>query len=94
MLFAVANQRKTQSLIEGSRMKMIGVTSGVSDLILLTPRNGYGSLCIELKDGKRGRQSPSQHEWELAALSNGNKYVICRNVDEFMKEVTAYLESK
>lgn len=26
-----------------------GLTPGVSDMILLTPRHGYGSLCIEAK---------------------------------------------
>jgi len=93
MLLAVPNGG-SRNLLEAAKLKQMGVVAGVADLLLLTPRNGYGCLCIELKDGKRGRQSQAQHEWELAALSAGNKYVICRSVDEFMKEVTAYLESK
>jgi len=81
----------SRNLIEASKLKQMGVTAGVSDLILLYQQNGYGSLCIELKDGKKGRQSKSQHYWEMVAMTLGNKYVICRSVDEFMKEVNEYL---
>jgi len=93
MMIAVPNGG-SRNILEAAKLKQMGVVAGVADLLLLTPRNGYGCLCIELKNGKRGRQSPAQHEWELSALSNGNKYVICRSVDEFIHEVTAYLESK
>ena len=89
MLFAIPNGGSRNSL-EAHKLKMTGVTAGVSDLILLTPRHGYGSLCIELKS-VNGKQSPSQHEWELEAISAGNKYVICRSIDEFMCEVNQYL---
>ena len=47
-------------------------------------------VAIEMKVGK-GKQSLTQHEWELEAISAGNKYVICRSIDEFMKEVNQYL---
>ena len=91
MIFAIPNGG-SRNPIEASKLKMTGVTAGVSDLILLVQRNGYGSLCIELKVGK-GKQTPLQHEWELNAMTFGNKYVICRSVDEFMKEVNEYLNS-
>ena len=70
MLFAIPNGGKRQPKInaygkryspEASKLKQMGVTAGVSDLILLYSKNGYGSLCIELKDGTKGRQSKSQH---------------------------------
>ena len=89
MLFAIPNGGSRNSL-EAHKLKMTGVTAGVSDLILLTPRHGYGALCIEMKVGK-GKQSMTQHEWELEAISAGNKYVICRSIDEFMCEVNQYL---
>jgi hypothetical protein len=92
MMFAIPNGG-SRNKIEASKLKMTGVIAGVSDLILLVQSNGYGSLCIELKDGKKGRQTPLQHEWELNATTHGNKYVICRSVDEFMKEVNEYLNS-
>ena len=99
VLFAVPNGGKRESRInqygnryspEAQKLERMGVVAGVSDLILLTPRHGYGALCIEMKVGK-GKQSPAQHEWELEAISAGNKYVICRSVDEFMNEVNQYL---
>lgn len=93
LCFAVPNGG-SRNAFEAHKLKLTGVTPGVSDLILLVQRHGYGALCIELKNGKHGKQSPAQHEWELAALSAGNKYVICRNVDEFMSEIMSYLESK
>jgi len=99
MLFAVPNGGKRESRInqygnryspEAQKLERMGVIAGVSDLILLTPRHGFGALCIEMKVGK-GRQSLAQQEWELEAISAGNKYVICRSVDEFMNEVNQYL---
>ncbi len=67
-----------------------GLVSGVADLILLVPRNGYGSLCIEMKTQK-GRLQETQKEWQRAAETNGNKYVVCRSFDEFRQEVVSYL---
>jgi hypothetical protein len=90
MLLAVPNGGK-RNVREAAKLKSMGVTAGVSDLILLVQRHGYGSLCIELKNGKKGRQSQAQHEWELNAITYVNKYVIWRSVDEFMKEVNEYL---
>jgi len=93
--------------IEGAKLKRMGVRPGVADLILLTPRQGYGSLCLEAKVRKgdiyrignknimvkqSGKQSEAQHAWELAALSAGNKYVLFWNVNEFMQEVDEYLK--
>jgi len=93
--------------IEGAKLKRMGVRPGVADLILLTPRHGYGSLCLEAKVRKgdiyrvgnknimvkqNGKQSEAQHAWELAALSAGNKYVLFWSVNEFMQEVDAYLK--
>jgi len=106
MLFSVPNGG---NLSDSQRILLTrtGLTSGVSDMIFLVPRKGYGSLCIEAKVRKGfmytvnrvtrvvkqdGKQSPEQHEWELQCLSNGNKYVIIRSVDEFMKEIEDYLK--
>ncbi len=86
----------------------MGQRDGVSDLILLIKNSKHGNLCIEVKlrkgdiyriDNKNKMvdrttyQSKEQHEWELNAMTYGNKYVICRSVDEFMKEVNEYLNS-
>ena len=47
--------------VGGSRKKAEGLVAGVSDLILLVSRGGFGALCIELKTPK-GRQSAAQKD--------------------------------
>lgn len=51
MLFAVPNGG-SRNAVEARILKAEGVVAGVADLILLVPRSGYGSLCIEMKIGK------------------------------------------
>lgn len=80
---------------EATQMKKEGVTAGVADLILLKPSKGYASLCIEMKTTDRqSRQRESQKEWQKAAESAGNKYVVCRTLEDFMAVVKEYLTSE
>ena len=75
---------------EAAIMKAEGIRAGAADLILLTPRGGYGALCVEMKS-PTGKQSPEQKEWQKQAEYAGNKYVVCRSVEEFIKEINTYL---
>lgn len=68
-----------------------GVLSGAPDLILLVPRHGYASLCIEMKK-PGGRQSESQKAFCKAATAFKNKYVVCYSLEEFKTVIEAYLE--
>ncbi len=90
LLFAVPNGGARNSR-EAAIMKAEGVTAGVADMILLIPRHGYGSLCIEFKT-KEGRQSDSQKLWQADAEANGNKYVVIRSVEQFVNEIRNYLK--
>lgn len=90
ILFSVPNGGARNS-ITGAILKMEGALSGVSDLILLKPNRFFGCLCIEMKQPK-GRQQESQKEWQKAVESVGNKYVVCRSLDEFMNAVDDYLK--
>ena len=81
--FAVPNGGKRNTK-EAAIMKSEGVTAGVADMLLLTPRGKYGALCIEFKTDD-GAQSESQKVWQRAAEENGNKYVIVRSLEEFIK---------
>ncbi len=91
MLFAVPNGG-ARSRTEAAIMKAEGVTAGVSDLILLEPRGGYGALCIEMKTkDKDSRQRPSQKAWQEATEKAGNKYVLCRSLKEFQEAVRSYM---
>ena len=89
LLFAVPNGGQ-RGKFEAAIMKSEGVTPGVADMILLVSRRGYGSLCIEFKTEK-GKQSEKQKEWERIATMCGNKYVIVRSLEQFIKVVTEYL---
>lgn len=72
-------------------LKDEGVLSGVADLILLVPKKGYASLCIEMKK-PGGRVSDAQKAFCEAAKAFKNKYVVCYSVDEFKAAVEDYLE--
>ena len=91
MLFAVPNGGG-RSRVEGAILKGEGVTAGVSDLILLEARGGFGALCIEMKTrSKRSGQSDRQREWQAAAEAAGNRYVVTRSLLAFQKAVYEYM---
>ena len=76
MLFAVPNGGG-RSVVEASIMKAEGVTAGVSDLLLLEARGGWGCLCLEAKTKKKGSgQSKAQKAWQEAAERAGNLYKV------------------
>lgn len=89
LLFSVPNGG-SRNKIEAMNLKRQGVRAGVADLILLFPKQGHGALLIEMKYGK-GKQQPVQKEWQKIVESAGYKYVVCRSLDEFMREVNNYL---
>lgn len=89
MLFAVPNGGKRDAKT-GARMKYEGAIPGVSDLILLVPKKGYASLCIEMKK-PGGKQSKHQKTWQAEAEKYRSKYVVCHSLQEFMNEVNTYL---
>lgn len=89
ILFAIPNGGRRDA-VTGAKLKEEGVISGVSDLILLRSNRFYGALCIEMKKTD-GVQQPSQKKWQKEVEAMGNKYVVCKSIDEFMKVVTDYL---
>lgn len=89
LLFAVPNGG-ARSAITGAILKSEGVLAGVADLLLLVPNKKYHGLCIEMKTPK-GRQSPTQKQWEKAVTLQGYKYIVCRSFTDFVKEINAYL---
>lgn len=92
-LFAVPNggyrDRKT-----ACKLKAEGVLSGVSDLILLKPNAQFHALLIEMKvTEKYSHQSDEQKAWQNDLTALGEyKYVVCRTIDDFMREVNDYLK--
>ena len=91
MLFAVPNGGG-RSVVEASIMKAEGVTAGVSDLLLLEARGGWGCLCLEAKTKKKGSgQSKAQKAWQEAAERAGNLYKVFRTFEEFKTIVDDYM---
>lgn len=90
LLFAVPNGG-SRNKIEAVNLKRQGVKPGVSDVILLIPKKGFASLCMEFKT-KTGRQSPEQKEFQKQAETCGSKYVIVRSVKEAIEKVREYLK--
>lgn len=88
-LFSVPNGGRRDS-VTGRRLKAEGVLAGVADLILLKSNRFYGALLIEMKT-KKGIQSEEQEMWENKITRDGYKYVVCRSLDDFIREVTNYL---
>jgi hypothetical protein len=89
LLFAVPNGG-SRNIIEARNMKLQGVIPGVADVILLVPKKGYASLCLEFKTAK-GRQSDEQKEFQRQAEACGSKYVIVRSVVQGIKEMRRYI---
>ncbi len=89
LLFAVPNGG-ARDAVTGAKLKEEGVVAGVSDLILLLPRQGYHALCIEMKTEK-GQQRKTQKNWQAAIERQGYRYCVCRSIDDFMSEVDQYV---
>ena len=89
VIFAVPNGG-LRSKVEAKKLKAEGTTAGVSDLILLKSNRLHGALCIEMKT-EHGTQSDAQKAWQKEVEANGNKYVVCHSLEEFMIEVKDYL---
>jgi hypothetical protein len=75
LLFHVPNGGN-RNAIEGKKFKLIGVVSGVSDLLFLYKGKTY---CFELKKIS-GYQSNNQLKWQNTVENQGFKYYIVRDV--------------
>lgn len=89
LLFAIPNGGFRGKATAG-KLKAEGVVAGVADLCLAIPRGGYGALYIEMKQ-RGGYQRPVQKEWQEICERAGNKYVVCRTIEEFMREINSYM---
>lgn len=96
LLFAVPNGG-WRGARAGAKMVYEGQVKGVADLILLFPKGGKSSLCIEMKIPKRkgasaGTQKAAQKSWQALVEEHGSTYVICHGLMEFIKAVCTYLQ--
>ncbi len=92
VLFHVANERKCTQW-QGKKLKLEGVVKGVADLCLAVGRHGFNALYIEMKK-PGGYQSKEQKDWQAGVEKHGNRYVVCKSLDEFEKIVTEYINEE
>ena len=98
MLFHIANEGVRLGGM-GGRLQREGLVRGVADLCLCIPSNGFHALYIEMKRPKTifhtaTYQKPEQKEWQKNVEKYGNKYVVCRSVEEFKLIIKDYLNVK
>ena len=89
LLFAIPNGG-FRGKATAAKLKAEGVVAGVADLCLAVPKGGYGALYIEMKQ-KGNYQQPNQKRWQKICESVGNRYVVCKTIEEFMSEINGYL---
>lgn len=84
---------------EAARLKALGVTPGVSDLLFTLPRLGYHGLWIEMKRQLRHFRTPTeakaavsdeQHDWLKRMTLNGYAGAVCYGADEAMRLLSGY----
>lgn len=91
LLFAIPNGGH-RNIITATMMKREGVLSGVADLFLSIPRGEFHGFYIEMKQGKN-TLSENQEKFFNAAKKHNYKCEVITSVDQFIREVTYYLNS-
>ena len=80
IMFSIPNELAGSNSIAMMQAIAIGLTSGVSDTIVILPKSKI--LFIEFKDEK-GRQSDKQKVFETRILNLGYEYHLIRDVETF-----------
>lgn len=91
LLFAIPNGGK-RGLLTAIRLKREGVVSGVPDLMLSLARNEWHGFYIEMKVGKN-KLTENQEKFFQHAKKNGYKCEVITSLDQFIREVTYYINS-
>ena len=69
------------------RMKAQGMEAGEPDLYFVVGGHYYG---LELKNGKKGVQSPEQKDFDKRVFASGGTYRIARDIDEALVLLEAW----
>ena len=72
------------------RNRQLGVKSGVPDLMLPIPMNGYHGMFIEMK-AKNGRTAPVQQKWIDALNALGYLAVVAYGWEDARCQIEEYL---
>jgi hypothetical protein len=80
-----------KSLQHGKHLKEMGLKAGIPDMFLAIPKNGYCGMYIEMKT-KTGRLTKEQKQYSVILQEIGYKWVLCRSLEDFKKEIETYLK--
>ena len=91
----IGNERKC-SVVQGAKLKAVGVKRGFPDFMLLLPSRGYHGLFIELKrsERKQSKLSPEQLSWLIRLNNKGYLADVCYGADEAISLIERYLGEK
>lgn len=89
LLFHIPNGG-SRNIIEAVKFKRMGVRRGVADLFLSIPSKNYHGLYIEMKS-QVGEQSDAQERFERDVRQMGYAYILCNNIDHFIRIIQEYL---
>lgn len=92
LMYHVPNEGK-RSIVTGSKMKQLGLKSGVPDIMLPVAHGGYIGLAIEMKYGKN-KVTENQSRWLDMMSRHGHKTAVCYSFEEAKKVITAYLKAE
>lgn len=88
-LFHIPNEN-TGGLKWGIRNRQLGVKSGVPDLMLPIPSQGYHGLFVEMKTAN-GHTSPNQEKWLSALAGFGYMAVVAYGWKDARDKIKEYL---
>lgn len=74
------------------KRKSMGVKSGVPDILILEPKNGFNGFAIELKVGYN-KPSESQLQWlKILETKCNYKTLLTNSLEEAINEIDKYLQ--
>lgn len=89
LIYAVPNGGMRNSIV-AAKLKQEGALAGVADLVIVTYNR---HIYIEMKTPK-GKQQPSQQEFERRVNALGHPYYVCHSIEEFMQVCKTELYTK
>ena len=87
IIFAVPNGG-SRNVREAKNMKDAGVLRGVADLVIVGTNGRV--LFVEMKAGKN-KQDDNQILFQQKVEKLGHKYIVCRSLEQFKKEVDLWV---
>jgi len=82
----------SRDMREAVKFKRLGVKSGVPDICIPMPSNGYHGCYIELKRKIGGNISLKQRQWVEALKVQGYAAYICKGADDAIQIIDNYFK--